>query len=141
MATSHGIAAFFVRAKLKDGSDMMPLHEQMAIGLTKRQNVPMFGSEGGRLRQTCTDKWKLRAIRQKLRELGAKKTRNAVGIHVEEYARRKSGIPLGKFAYGELNYHEYQSVDGRKIPNKSSGCGIITPSSIFKWAAMPFAPS
>lgn len=78
--------------------------------------VPMFGSEGGRLRQTCTDKWKLRAIRQQLRELGAKKARNAVGMHIDELARRTNGLALGKFTHRNLCYVYYQSFDGRKIP-------------------------
>ena len=118
MASRRGIAAYFVRSRFKDGTELPPLHEQMASGGLEAQNVPLFGSEGGRLRQTCTDKWKMRAIRQQLRRLGAtKKARSAVGLHVDEYMRRQSGIPLGKFVFENLSYVYYQTVNGsRKEP-------------------------
>lgn len=116
MALRGGIGAFFTRAKYKTGADFPPLHEHMAAHAMTQQNVPMFGSEGGRLRQTCTDKWKMRAIRQQLRQLGAKKARGAVGIHFGEALRRMSGPYLGKFVHRNLSYRFYQTVDGRKVP-------------------------
>lgn len=116
MCRRSGIGAFFVRSKFKDGSEFPALHEQMAAGGLERQNVPMFGSDGGRLRQTCTDKWKMRAIRQCLRQLGAKRARNAVGIHYGEAWRRISGTPQLLFTWRNLSYRTYQTVDGRKPP-------------------------
>lgn len=115
-AEKHGIAAFFARARDKDGNELLPLHEHMRLYGRKRQNVPLFGSEGGRLRQTCTDTWKLRAIRQQLRRLGAKKAINAVGLHYDEAVRRISGTPIGHIKHGRANYNLYQTVDGRKEP-------------------------
>lgn len=115
MALRGGIGAFFTRAQFRGGSELPPLHEHMAANL-ERHNVPMFGSEGGRLRQTCTDKWKLRAIRQQMRVLGGKRARNAVGIHRDEYERRKSGVYLERFTHNNLSYAVYQTVDGRKVP-------------------------
>ncbi len=116
MAAAGGVEAFFVRAKYKDGSPLPALHVQMEAGGMKQQNVPLFGSNMGRLRQTCTDKWKMRAIRQELRRLGAKQSRSAVGIHRDEYMRRKSGVPIGKFQHQDRQWNLYQTVDGRKEP-------------------------
>lgn len=115
LASRSGIEAFFVRAQYKNGSPLPPLHEHMAANL-HMQNVPMFGSEGGRLRQICTDKWKMRAIRQLMRRLGGKRARNAVGLHFGEYERRKSGVWLGHFEHNEMKYAYYQTTDGRKAP-------------------------
>lgn len=112
MGRRAGLKAFFVRAQYKDGREMPPLHDPRSL----RQNVPLFGSEGGRLRQTCTDKWKLRAIRQQLRRLGATKARNAVGLHFDEAVRRMTGILLGKIKHAGVCYRLFQSVDGRKPP-------------------------
>lgn len=118
MARKGGIGAFFVRAKLDNGSPIMPLHEHMAAYAGEHDNVPLFGSDMGRLRQTCTDKWKLRAIKQQLRELGAKMAQCAIGLHADEYMRRRSGILEGKFTHRNLSYAYYQTTVGKETPKK-----------------------
>ena len=52
-------------------------------------DIPLFGSAGGRLRQTCTSKWKIQAIRQELRLRGATTATTALGLHRGESHRIK----------------------------------------------------
>jgi hypothetical protein len=51
--------------------------------------IPLFGSEGGRLRQPCTSRKKVAAIRQELRRRGATTARMAHGLHRGEIRRMK----------------------------------------------------
>jgi len=102
LAMSGGIDAAFVRSRYKDGSELPPLHEEMNMGVLR--NIPMFGSKGGRYQQTCTDKWKLRAIKQEGRRRGAKTMLSAIGLHVDEQ-RRLRGPVVGK----ENGVHIFQS--------------------------------
>lgn len=94
-AAVHGIGAYFVRAKTKTGAPMQTLWQQVEdaadSGELKTIKIPLFGSEGGRLRQPCTSRWKIAAIRQAARELGATSMRQALGIHTGEAARRMKG--------------------------------------------------
>lgn len=121
MAERYGVQAYFVRSQFADGKPMPPLHIQMEQGGLKQQNVPLFGSEGGRLRQTCTDKWKMRAIRQQMRRLGVANgrcARSAVGLHLDEAVRRISGIPRSKLPYKDMKFQQYQTVNGSKPPKQ-----------------------
>lgn len=52
-------------------------------------DIPLFGSDGGRLSQSCTSKWKIQAIRQELRRRGADTAICAQGLHREEAHRIK----------------------------------------------------
>jgi hypothetical protein len=54
--------------------------------------IPLFGSQDGRLRQSCTQRWKVAAIRQQARKLGAQTMRAAQGIHADEAKRRVKGV-------------------------------------------------
>jgi hypothetical protein len=94
-----GIHTSFVRTKIKDGSDLPSISdyliEKNALGKDKAMPVPMFGSNGGRMKQTCTDKWKISAMKQECRRLGALTARSAQGIHFGERARRVKGKYIG----------------------------------------------
>lgn len=123
LATAHKIDACFVRVLDKTGKPLPPIHEYMAAqkGQAKfgSQPVPLFGSSGGRFTQTCTDKWKLAAIRQECRRRNAKTMRSAIGIHYGEAARRVKG----PFLYTEHGFDIYQSgyksgKTGEWIPEK-----------------------
>lgn len=90
-------SALFVRSKDKNG-DYLPNLRQRLIDDSftgKPTHIPLFGSEGGRLLQSCTDKWKIRAIRQAGRNLGAKTMRTFQGLHFHEAARRIKGEYIG----------------------------------------------
>jgi hypothetical protein len=84
------------------------------IKIENSLNIPMFGSDGGRARQSCTDKWKVRAIKQELRRMGAATARNAQGIHFGEAARRISG----KFIGAVGGWDTYQTVEKRRGENR-----------------------
>lgn len=107
LGAKYGIDVVFVRAKYKTGLDLPPVHYELEEGLVR--NVPMFGSNGGRYRQTCTDKWKIRAIKQEGRRRGAKTMRSAIGLHYDE-TRRVKGRKIGK----ENGFNIFQSGIERK---------------------------
>lgn len=98
-ADKWGIDAYFVRTRVSDGSPLPPipdyLQNKIEIGKPDAQPVPMFGSKGGRLKQNCTDKWKISAMKQQCRRLGATTARSAQGIHFGERARRVKGKYIG----------------------------------------------
>ena len=92
-----GIQARFVRSRDVNKNHLPSLisHLEKCAANGIKPNIPMFGSRGGRLRQVCTDKWKIRALRQEARRMGAKTNRNAQGIHYGEAFRRVRGNFLG----------------------------------------------
>lgn len=122
-----GVEPRFVRSQYGDKSSFEPLVEHVRnCALTgQKPNIPMFGSRMGRLRQVCTDKWKIRALRQEARRMGAKTNRNAQGIHFGEADRRVSG----RFLYMDGLWSVYQTTvvvnakdeSGHKIIDSSTG--------------------
>ncbi len=86
LAESYGISAVFVRSQKKDGMQYPPIPDLQFPG---KEDIPLFGSRGGRLRQTCTSKWKIQAIRQELRRRGAINATTYLGITIDEISRIK----------------------------------------------------
>lgn len=101
LAESYGIDAAFVRAVDKDGQEIPPIHEDQKYlggkyvnGIFEHNSkieidMPLFGSDGGRLRQSCTAKWKKAAIRQELRRRGATHANVHLGLTADEPHRIK----------------------------------------------------
>lgn len=87
-----GIETAFVRSQDGDGNPLPPLGEQMRRGGIA--GVPTFGSNGGRLKQGCTGKYKIRAIRQELRRRGATTARCALGLTMGETHRMKQNTDV-----------------------------------------------
>jgi hypothetical protein len=110
LACKWGIDARFVRSVDENKEPLPSLWEDVvAAGSARAQDIPLYGSNGGRLRQSCTDKWKIRAIKQEARRMGATSLLSAQGIHFGEAARRVKGIYLrnnGKWSI-------YQTVEVR----------------------------
>lgn len=104
LAESHGIEALFVRARIKDGTEKMPVSEVIKASslmgeqgkdfdtMIKGLSVPVFTNDRtkGRLRQACTDKWKIRAMHQEAKRRGIKLLRSAIGFHAGESHRIKA---------------------------------------------------
>lgn len=90
------VAPYFVRSVDKYKRPLPGLGEILTRDIAKGRptHVPLYGSRGGQMMQSCTDKMKIRAIRQQLRRLGAKTAHCAQGIHFYEAARRTKGIFL-----------------------------------------------
>lgn len=84
-AKSHGIDAVMVRTQTRNG----PSPSITEVLRSGKVPIPMFGSNGGRLPQHCTGKWKIRAVRQELRRRGAKTARVALGLTKTEVHRMK----------------------------------------------------
>lgn len=93
MCRNAGIEARFVRTVDRQKQAFIPLlqHVEECAAAGRVPNIPMFGSRKGRLRQVCTDKWKIRALRQEARRMGASTNCNAQGIHAGEADRRMRG--------------------------------------------------
>lgn len=118
MADKYGVTAIFSRSRYRDGRHFEPLiaHVRRCALEGLKPNIPMFGSRNGRLRQVCTDKWKIRAIRQTARaRLNASTMCNAQGIHIGEASRRIKGIYLrneGKWSIYQTTVDAWQVIDG-----------------------------
>lgn len=82
-----GIETAFVRSQDKNGDPLPALGEQMQKGIIA--GVPTFGSNGGRMAQGCTEKYKVRAIRQELKRRGATTARCGLGLTMSETHRMK----------------------------------------------------
>ena len=111
MGDKHGVDARFVRSQDENKNDLPPLwHDVRAAAAT---DVPLFGAEGGRLKQTCTDKWKMRAIKQEARRMGATMLISAIGLHVNEVMRRAQGRQLGKTKEHHGRFTLFQNGQGK----------------------------
>jgi hypothetical protein len=89
-----GRAAYFVRAVDRAGDPLPSLGDAVdawAKTGTGSAHQPLHGRDGGRMQQTCTDRWKAAALRQHVRRLGAKTACSVQGIHFGEAARRVKG--------------------------------------------------
>jgi len=90
LAVEYGLDAYFVRANDGNGKPLPPLQDtQRLVGSRIEVDIPMFGSNGGRLHQSCTSKYKVSAIRQQLRRLAAKTANSYLGITMDEVHRMK----------------------------------------------------
>lgn len=98
----NGVESLLIRAVDRDKNPLPPLGDtvqrvgkrgdkdfyDMISGLC----IPMFTNDKtkGRLRQSCTDKWKIRAINQEAKRRGVTVLRNAIGFHAGECHRIKA---------------------------------------------------
>lgn len=120
-AEKNGIEAIMVRARDVSGADMPPLidilRNRAQSGsfkeLTKSISVPLFTNDrtAGRLRQSCTDKWKVRAIHQEARRRGITLLRSAIGFHAGESHRLKAEWMRSENGFDY--YKPYQKRDGK----------------------------
>jgi hypothetical protein len=117
-AGSH-VTPRFVRSVDENKLTLDGLRERViAEALRGRaSDIPLFGSNGGRMRQTCTDKMKIRAIHQEERRMGAKTARNAQGIHFYEADRRTKG----RFLYMVGQWSIYQTTVDVKVKDPITG--------------------
>lgn len=117
LAAELGIETHFVRAVDKNAVPLPSLRDhtvQFAEFLRETNRnclkIPLYGSERGQLGQSCTQRFKISAINQQLRRLGAKTARTAQGIHVGEFPRRAKGEPIGKDGGGWNNYQSGKHI-------------------------------
>lgn len=118
-AEKNGIEAVMVRAKDISGADLPPLIDilrnrgqaQSFQDLTKSISVPLFTNDrtAGRLRQSCTDKWKIRAIHQEARRRGVTLLRSAIGFHAGETHRLKA-----EWMRDDNGFNYYKPYQNRK---------------------------
>ena len=89
LAEEYGLQAAFVRANDGEGKPLPPLHHTQRLTADGRVEIdmPLFGSRGGRLKQTCTSKYKKYAVRQELRRRGADTATTNLGLTVSEAQR------------------------------------------------------
>lgn len=110
----YGIPAFLIRRVTAEGKRISPImeysSERRAATGSLNISMPLFTISGGQLRQSCTDKWKVAAMKQKLRRLGAKTAHAYQGIHWDEAARRVKGIFLHTKSL-DFDLDVYQSIE------------------------------
>lgn len=119
----HGIDTRLVRAVDIKKNPLLPLMEQVKKSIAEKgrpEAIPLYGSRGGQQLQSCTDKWKIRAIRQEARRMGATKLVTAQGIHFAEAGRRVKGNIIG--LHGEWTLYQdtytrrtFDIIDGKKV--------------------------
>lgn len=108
------IPTYFVRAVDRKKVPIVSIPERMRqIG--KPTNIPVYGSRGGQQNQACTQKWKLAAMDQQCRRLGATHARAAQGILYSERARRVKGVWIGNIN----GFDTYQTTVTRKKVTKT----------------------
>lgn len=122
-AARHAIDAHFVRSVDRNGvaypSITTHLMERQGTGI-ESINMPLFGSNGGRLKQSCTQRWKIAAIRQCLRRLGATTATGAQGIHIGEAIRRMKGAnPRDRDGFTLFDSIEGRDEDGEPEVSQS----------------------
>lgn len=103
LCNEWGIETYFVRAETGDKTPMPSVHDYHGERVADSILMPLFGSRGGRLPQNCTERWKIAAIKQQARRLGATQMVSALGIHYGEAARRVKGRWL--FEKDGFNYY------------------------------------
>lgn len=130
-AVKHNIDARFVRAVDKDKNKLLPLMEQVRKDIAEKgrpSSIPLYGSRGGQQIQSCTDKWKIRAIRQEARRMGATKLITAQGIHFAEAGRRVKGAVIGMHGEWTLYQDTYtRKIDEEKIEVPVKWCNHYYP--------------
>lgn len=93
LAHEAGIDAVMPEALDGKGEPLPGLWEwvksDIDAGRLNHIKIPLFGSDGGRLRQPCTSRKKVTGIRQELRRRGATSARMAHGLHRGEVRRMK----------------------------------------------------
>lgn len=87
LAEEFGLESAFVRTQDKKGVPLPDIHLDQRLNGKVEIDLPMFGSRGGRLHQSCTNKYKTRAIRQELKRCGAKTATSNLGITMDEVER------------------------------------------------------
>lgn len=116
-ASSHGIEAVMVRAVDANKQPLPPLVDILRGSsgetfkeITRAISVPLFTNDrsAGRLMQSCTDKWKIRAIHQEARRRGITLLRSAIGFHSGEAHRLK-----GRWIGDEGGFSIYKPLSKR----------------------------
>lgn len=108
LAEKNGIRAFYVRSKKRSGNDYEPLPNFRDL---TRTDLPLFGSDMGRLRQTCTSKYKIKAIRQQLRDIGATSAVTMLGLTMSEVHRIKpSDVKWAQHKYPLIDFGIYRNA-------------------------------
>lgn len=147
-AKENKINAFFVRAvsgkKKEDKKPLPSIIELLEQGITA--GIPFHGSNGGKLPQGCTGKYKIAATRQQLRRLGYRNAEIALGLTYSELHRMKDSdvqwcknvFPLIEIGWTDRNMRTreamYEQMDKRGIPYLlSSECDMCPHKNWIRW--------
>jgi hypothetical protein len=154
-ASKYSLDARFVQAVRKDKIPLPSIIEHtksmIASGKLNGIKIPLFGSKGGRLGQSCTGRWKIEAIKQEARRMGATRLITVQGIHFAEAGRRVKGIKLPN-PHGEWTLYQdtrIRKVDGIKTeipvlwcqhyyPMVDRGYGRITAQKALEAEKIPY---
>jgi len=142
LAEEFGMTAHFVRARRGDGTPLPDIHTDQYIDENGRTRIdlPVFGSNGGRLSQSCTSKWKTAAVRQTLRDLGATTATTALGMTLDETHRlKKSTVKWQQLSYPLAFARLHRATIQKKLEKMSipyllhTQCNKCPHKDIFRW--------
>ena len=148
LANKHGFDAAFVRANDKSGNPLPPLHiKQLQYNGGNngtngvQSDLPLFGTDGGRLNQSCTSKWKIAAIRQEMRRRGAASATVALGLLMDEVHRIKpSNVKWAKNIWPMITIQKLYRVEVEGLLKSAnipylirSECDKCPHKNFFRW--------
>lgn len=142
LADEIGIPAYFARALDGEGQSLpdIMMVQEVADGKAKI-DLPLFGSQGGRLKQSCTDKWKRAAIRQQLRRMGATTATTNLGLTMDEFHRMKpNDVKWERLQWPMLTIAKTYRVTCEEMLTKAnvsyivrSQCDFCPHKNLFRW--------
>jgi hypothetical protein len=116
----------------------------LTSALAERQAIiPMYGSRGGMMPRRCTERFKIRIVRQELRRMGAKTADVLLGISTDEMHRArdsdrkwaKNTFPLLDLGLSAADCAALPPTVGLPVPGKSA-CDICPHRTIAEWKKM-----
>ncbi len=121
-------------------SHLGPLHATISKG---KIPVPFYGSRGGQVQRRCTERWKIRIVRKKMRQLGAKRANVQLGISWDEVHRMKASdlkwttntFPLIDLKLTRDDCVKIIEDSGMEVPIRSA-CWHCPYRSINEWREM-----
>jgi len=139
LGNEFGLKTAFVRSLDKDKKPLPPIIDKLRNGIIP--GVPMYGSLGGQLNQGCTSKWKVRAVRQELRRMGATTAISALGLTMDEVHRMKqhNDVKWHNVYWPLINARLYKAtirknLNELKIPYMlSSECDMCPHKNRARW--------
>ncbi len=142
LAEEIGVPAYFVRTLDANGQPIPDIMTVQTIeGDKTKIDLPLFGSNGGRLKQSCTGKWKKGAIRQQLRRMGATTATTNLGLTMDELHRMKGNdVKWERLQWPMLTIAKTYRVTCEEMLHKAnvpyivrSQCDFCPHKNLFRW--------
>lgn len=137
----HGVEAVLIRKRNKQGEEIPSLLSQVEKGVM--EGIPTYGSRGGQNIRSCTEKYKISAVRQELRRRGALTADSALSLTYDELDRVKpSKVKWNPIWYPlielKLTRHDVKAIlDQRQFPYlASTECFFCPLQNYWRWGKL-----